>query len=341
MRDDVLRGIDAPRPLPEHVRAALEEALLASDDELLGLLRTAQAPRDLPPALRDDLRRRLVRRRSLPVWAVAAAAAGVLVAAAVVALPPGTTPASTAQPAPPQPGAVVAPNEPSPAGAAAGTPPAVQVPAVAAEVPTPQPTPRPAAAATPSAASAEGGTTAGSAGGAPAAAGPQRGVTGVAPDEGPLAGGTRITLSGRDLSQAVRVELDGRPGSDLVVESDTRITVVTPAAPEPARATIEVHLSTGEVYLVPSAFSYLAAPTVTEVDPAEGPTTGGNVVVVTGSGFTERTSVTFGDTGAQDVQVVSSTELRAVAPAHLPGRVELTVTTAGGTSNRVGYVYRP
>jgi len=167
-------------------------------------------------------------------------------------------------------------------------------------------------------------------------------VTDVSPDEGPRAGGTRITLTGRDLAKAVRVEFDSSAGTDLVVESDTRITVVTPPARERGqRASITVHLSTDEAYAVDTAFIYLEVPTVTSVDPAEGSANGGHVVTVSGRDFRPRTTVTFGDTRASEVEVVSTTQLRVVAPAHLPGPVDVTVTTAGGRSNGVQYVYTP
>lgn len=337
MPDDVLRGIDAPRPLPAHLRSSLEATLLDPDVELLALLRTAEAARELSPGLRDDLGRRLRRRRPVPVWLVGAAAAAVLVAGAVVALPSAPTGAPTAQPVP----APAAPRGrmPTPAPSAVGQTPAAGAPPAPAQLLTPAPSPRPAASAGEAPAAAGSGSTAGSAGGAPAAAGPQRGVTGVAPYEGPVGGGTRITLTGQDLSRAVRVELDGRAGSDLVVESDTRISVVTPAAREPGRAAITVHLSTDEVYLAPAAFAYVAAPAVTGLDPAQGPAGGGNVVVVRGRDFTQRMVVAFGDTRAGEVQVLSDTELRVVAPAHLPGPVEVTVSTAGGASNGVRYLY--
>jgi hypothetical protein len=337
--DDVLRGIDAPRPLPEHVRAALEATLLGGDDAFGVLLRTAEAPRELPAPLRADLRNLLSRRRNLPASVVGAAAAAVLVAGAVVALPSSPEPAPTAQTPVASPGVQPSP-EPAAAAGVGVQPPAAAVAAPPAPaVVAPAPSPRPAASAVDSTATGSG-TAAGSAGGAPAAAaGPPRGVTAIAPDEGPVGGGTRITLTGDDLSRAVSVELDSRPGTDLVVESANRISVTTPAAPEPMRAFVQVRLSTGEVYLSPGGFTYLAAPSVTAVDPAAGPAAGGNVVVVTGSGFTARSTVAFGDARASKVEVMSETQLRVVAPAHLPGPVQLTVTTAGGTSNGVEYVY--
>jgi hypothetical protein len=339
MTDDVLRGIDGPRPLPAQLRSALEARLLSADEALAGVLREAEAPRALPPAAHAALQRRLVRRRALPTWVIGAAAAAVLVTGSVVALPSGPAGTPTAQPAAGSPVPSPATAVPAPAsvgGGGIGAAPPVALPAV-----TPQPSPRPSAGAAVTSGGAVGSTSSGSSAGAPAAAGPPRGVTAMTPEEGPLAGGTRVTLTGHDLSRTVQVLFDGRAGTELVVESDTRISVITPAAPEPAHARVEVHLSTGEVYLGQSWFSYLAAPEVTAVDPPEGPVSGGNVVVVTGRHFTSRSAVAFGDSRASDVQLVSETELRVVAPAHLPGPVEVTVLTAGGTSNGAGYVYRP
>lgn len=338
MTDDVLRGIDASRPLPAPVRRALEVRLLSADHALVGMLREAEAPRALPPAVHGALQRQLVRRRALPTWVIGAAAAAVLVTGSVVALPSGPAGTPTAQPAAGSPVPSPAIEVPAPAsvGAGIGAAPPVDVPVV-----TPHPSPRPSASAAVTSGDAVGSTSSGSSAGAPAAAGPPRGVTAMTPEEGPLGGGTRVTLTGHDLSRTVQVLFDGRAGTELVVESDTRITVMTPAAPEPAHARVEVHLSTGEIYLGQSWFSYLAAPEVTALDPPEGPVSGGNVVVVTGRHFTSRSAVAFGGARASDVQLVSETELRVVAPAHLPGPVEVTVLTAGGTSNGVGYVYRP
>ncbi len=80
-----------------------------------------------------------------------------------------------------------------------------------------------------------------------------------------------------------------------------------------------------------------AAPTVTAVDPSEGPTAGGDTVTVTGTelGCADLPggAVEFGDTAATDVDVnATGTELTATAPAHAEGIVDVTVTTPNGSS---------
>jgi len=44
------------------------------------------------------------------------------------------------------------------------------------------------------------------------------------------------------------------------------------------------------------------------------------------------TQVHFGGSEAQRIEVVSDTRLRVLSPQHLPGSVDITVTTPGGSS---------
>jgi len=73
------------------------------------------------------------------------------------------------------------------------------------------------------------------------------------------------------------------------------------------------------------------APTVTNVNPNSGPTTGGTGVAITGTNFTGATAVKFGSTNATSFTVNSSTSITATSPAG-SGTVDIAVTTGGGTS---------
>ena len=73
------------------------------------------------------------------------------------------------------------------------------------------------------------------------------------------------------------------------------------------------------------------APTVTNVNPNSGPTTGGTSVAITGTNFTGATAVKFGSTNATSFTVNSSTSITATSPAG-SGTVDITVTTGAGTS---------
>jgi IPT/TIG domain-containing protein len=74
------------------------------------------------------------------------------------------------------------------------------------------------------------------------------------------------------------------------------------------------------------------APTVTALAPKIGPASGGTSVAVTGTGFAGSLSVKFGASTSTAVTVNSTTSLTAVSPPSSVGTVDVTVTTASGTS---------
>jgi uncharacterized protein YkwD len=74
------------------------------------------------------------------------------------------------------------------------------------------------------------------------------------------------------------------------------------------------------------------APSVTSVSPVAGPTAGGTPVTITGCGFTGATGVKFGAAAASSFTFVTDTQVTAVSPAQAAGSIDVTVTTALGTS---------
>jgi hypothetical protein len=79
-------------------------------------------------------------------------------------------------------------------------------------------------------------------------------------------------------------------------------------------------------------YTALEAPTVTAVKPAMGPVGGGTTVTITGTNFEDVTAVHFGALAGTGVKVKSATSLTVTAPASTAGKVDVTVTTGGGTS---------
>ena len=78
-------------------------------------------------------------------------------------------------------------------------------------------------------------------------------------------------------------------------------------------------------------FTYEGVPTVSDIAPTAGPTAGGTSVVITGTNLGSATAVDFG-ANAATVTADSATSITATAPAGSAGTVDVTVTTAGGTS---------
>ena len=155
-------------------------------------------------------------------------------------------------------------------------------------------------------------------------------VSGVSPDRGPEAGGSSVTITGTNLDEAAAVEFGSSGATSFEVISPTSITAIAPAG----TSTVDVIVTTsGGASATSSAdrFSYVPAPTVTEVSPNKGPLAGGTSVTITGKHLNEATAVKFGSTAASSVTADSETSVTAVAPAGT-GTVNVTVSTPGGTS---------
>jgi hypothetical protein len=90
-----------------------------------------------------------------------------------------------------------------------------------------------------------------------------------------------------------------------------------------------------------SAFGSGGVPIINAVTPAAGPVTGGQTVTVTGIGFAAGMTATIGGT-AVTPQAITAGSFQFVTPAGTAGYVQVTATTAHGTSLATavtGYIY--
>jgi alpha-tubulin suppressor-like RCC1 family protein len=161
-------------------------------------------------------------------------------------------------------------------------------------------------------------------------------VTGVAPTQGPTAGGTSVTISGTNLSGASEVKFGTVAATKLEVNSPTSITAT---APSETAGTVDVTVTTrGGTSATGNAdhYTYVPPPTVTNIEPNAGPPSGGTTVTITGTSLTGATSVRFGSVSATSFTVNSSTSITATAPEEPAGTVDVTVSTVGGTSATTG-----
>ena len=157
-------------------------------------------------------------------------------------------------------------------------------------------------------------------------------VTGVSPSNGPAAGGTSVVITGSGFTGATVVSFGGTAAT-FTVQSDTQIAATSPAhGPGAVDATVTTANGTSATSSA-DQFTYTASgvPTVTGVSPSSGSAAGGTSVVITGGGFTGATVVSFGGTVAT-FTLQSDAQIAATSPAHAAGTVDVTVTTANGTS---------
>ncbi len=146
-------------------------------------------------------------------------------------------------------------------------------------------------------------------------------VTMLAPTTGPAAGGTSVTITGTNFTGATSVKFGATATTAFTISSATQITATTPSGTSATNAV--------------DKFTYTGppppAPTVSAVAPSNGPAGGGTPVTITGTHLTGATAVNFGTTAAATFTVNSATQITAKSPAGT-GTVDVTVTTAGGTS---------
>jgi hypothetical protein len=169
-------------------------------------------------------------------------------------------------------------------------------------------------------------------------------LTSVSPTAGPAAGGNTVVIRGTNFVSGSTVKFGATASPSVTFVSSTRLSVRAPAH---GAVTVDVRVTTpgGTTPLVAAdRYSFKPAPTVTSLSPNAGSTAGGNTVTITGSNFVSGATVRFGTVASTSVTFVSSTHLKAKAPAHSAGRVNVTVSTVGGTSatsNGSLYAYGP
>jgi hypothetical protein len=198
-------------------------------------------------------------------------------------------------------------------------------------------------------------------------------VTGVSPTAGPLGGTNTVTLSGSDFTNASDVTVDTTPitanpcpgtvtSPCFTVVSASSITINDLPSDGPGTVDITVETPAGTSAITPAdEYAYAPVPTVTNVTPGNGPLAGRNTITVAGSGFMSgslfsATRVTVDTTpisttpcpGSPVSACFTVTSAGSITVKELPsdsaGTVDITVTTAGGTSATTAndqYVYVP
>ncbi len=187
-------------------------------------------------------------------------------------------------------------------------------------------------------------------------------LTSLSPTTGTTSGGTSVTLTGTNLSGATAVTFDGGAAT-ITGTTATSVTVTTPA--HAAGAVDVVATTPGGSATLSSSFTYQASgggggggggssstsssssggslQEITEVRPAFGPVSGGNLVAIIGYGFTGATSVTIGGKAAA-FRVVNDATVEVTMPAAAgPGSADVAVNLTSERGRAFapgGYVYQ-
>jgi len=164
-------------------------------------------------------------------------------------------------------------------------------------------------------------------------------VSSVSPNNGPVAGGTSVTISGTNFVTGATVTFGSSAATNVTLVNSTTITATTPAGNAGA-ATVTVTNQGGQSGSLQGAFVY-GSPTVSSLSPNSGSTTGGTEVIITGTNFASGATVSFGGAAATNVVVANITTVTATTPAGSAGAVTVTVTNPGGQGGSLasGFTY--
>jgi len=148
------------------------------------------------------------------------------------------------------------------------------------------------------------------------------------PDSGPASGGTVVTITGTGFIGVEKVTFGGVAGKHLKIESQSKLTVETPAHVGGNDMLVELVTPGG----VAKLGSFTFVPSISGFNPKVGPTTGGESVEVSGSGLSTGMTLQFGTDVVKVTSCSGTTLCGVISPAHVAGSVPL-MTTVGGVAS--------
>lgn len=171
-------------------------------------------------------------------------------------------------------------------------------------------------------------------------------VTSIRPDEGLLAGGTLVILTGEGFETDMTVSFGDNAAGQVYVGGDELAALYTPAGTAPGAVTVAVtRKSDGAAATVAEGFTYLRDDVlVSEVIPHSGPLEGNTLATIVGKGFTDGAKVFFGAEQALSARVVGSDAIAVVVPpgaAVGPVSVRIELLSGATSTLESGYTYTP
>ena len=142
--------------------------------------------------------------------------------------------------------------------------------------------------------------------------------------------GTYVTIYGTGLSGATSVTFGGISASSFYSSGDTYLYAYVGSG---ASGSVSVTTSGGTAKL--AGFTYVAPPVVKSFSPTSAAT--GKTITITGSGFLNTTSVSFGSTYASSYSIVNDSTITAIVGTGTTGSVQ--VSSSYGSGSLGGFTY--
>ncbi|HAK94916.1 MAG TPA: hypothetical protein DCM87_07905, partial [Planctomycetes bacterium] len=160
----------------------------------------------------------------------------------------------------------------------------------------------------------------------------------VAPAKLPQAGGVEMRIAGRVFPPDAAVALGGAPLTEQVRHSTCLITGTAPAGlPGPADVVVTAG---GRTVTLPGGVTYVPAPEIAAIEPAQGPPEGGTAVTIRGLYFESieggGVSVSVGGAPLAGLALVDAATITGTTPPGPAGPADVTVTTPFGSATAAG-----
>ncbi|PKN55038.1 MAG: hypothetical protein CVU56_23360 [Deltaproteobacteria bacterium HGW-Deltaproteobacteria-14] len=164
-------------------------------------------------------------------------------------------------------------------------------------------------------------------------------LTSITPPLGGVAGGTEVTLIGDHFKQGMDVFFGSAVGQVLSVQSELTALARTPSVVQSGLVAVKVRNPDGQESLLANGFEFLDPPDATGVWPPRGPSPGGTLVTVSGTGFHAQSRVFFGANESPEVHFGGKTTLLAFAPAGTLGKVPVRVLNPDGREDTIAEAF--
>ncbi|MBI2605013.1 MAG: IPT/TIG domain-containing protein [Deltaproteobacteria bacterium] len=167
-------------------------------------------------------------------------------------------------------------------------------------------------------------------------------ISAVSPNNGKLAGGDTLTLTGTDFVAPATVAIGGTACTSPNVVNSTTIMCDAPAK---IAGTYSVVITNGDSTVATrlNGYAYNPFPAITSRAPTNGKLAGGNTITLTGTGYLAGATATIGGLTCASPAVVSATSFTCAVPANVAGSYDIVLTNADTQSVTFtgGYTYNP
>ena len=166
-------------------------------------------------------------------------------------------------------------------------------------------------------------------------------INSVVPNQGSLFGKDAVTIYGENFFTGVRVFFGPGEAEDVLIVSNHSIQATTPPFGL-GSVDIKILNADNQQDILEDGFTYVApVPTTTGITPNSGPTVGGTLLTIEGTGFLPESKVMLGGNLASGIIFIDQNILMCVAPPGFPGTATVMVINPGNQSGSFtdGFTY--